>query len=133
VTGVQTCALPIYLGLIPGYAGTQRLPRLVGLSNALYLLMTADMINAEEAFRIGLVQKVVEPDKLMEEAITVANKIAQKGKIAIKMVKQTTIMGMKTDFDSAQNNEAVEFGNLFGNGESGEGMKAFLEKRKPNW
>lgn len=123
----------VNLGLIPGYAGTQRLPRLVGLSNALYLLMTADMINAEEAFRIGLVQKVVEPDKLMEEAITVANKIAQKGKIAIKMVKQTTVMGMKTDFDSAQNNEAVEFGNLFGNGESGEGMKAFLEKRKPNW
>ena len=123
----------VNLGLIPGYAGTQRLPRLIGLSNALHLLMTADMINADEAFRLGLVQKVVEPEKLIEEAMSVATKIASKGKIAIKMVKETTISGMKTDFDSGQNHEAEEFGNLFGNGESGEGMKAFLEKRKPNW
>ena len=123
----------VNLGLIPGYAGTQRLSRLIGLSNALHLLMTADMINAEEALRLGLVQKVVEPDKLIEEAMAIATKIASKGKIAIKMVKETTISGMKMDFDSAQNHEAEKFGNLFGNGESGEGMKAFLEKRKPNW
>ncbi len=123
----------VNLGLIPGYAGTQRLPRLVGLSNALNLLMTADIINAEEAYRIGLVQKVVEPDKLIEEAIALANKIASKGKIAIKMVKQVTINGMMKDFNQASELEAKEFGNLFGNGESGEGMNAFLEKRKPNW
>lgn len=123
----------VNLGLIPGYAGTQRLPRLVGLSNALYLLMTADMINAEEAYRLGLVQKVVEPDKLIEECIAVAQKIATKGKVAIKMIKETVIKGFKTDFDTAQNLESVEFGNLFGKSESGEGMKAFLEKRKPNW
>jgi len=123
----------VNLGLIPGYAGTQRLPRLVGLSNALYLLMTADMINAEEAYRLGLVQKVVEPDKLIEECIAVATKIASKGKMAIKMIKETAIQGIKMNFDEAQDLEAKEFGNLFGKSESGEGMKAFLEKRKPNW
>lgn len=123
----------VNLGLIPGYAGTQRLPRLIGLSNALYLLMTADLINAEEAYRLGLVQKVVEPDKLIDESVAVALKIASKGKTAIKIVKETAIRGMKMEFDAAQNLESEEFGNLFGNGESGEGMKAFLEKRKPNW
>jgi len=123
----------VNLGLIPGYAGTQRLSRLVGLSNALYLLMTADIINAEEAFRLGLVQKVVEPDKLIEEAINVANKIGAKGKIAIKMVKEVAIKGSMLNFNLACELESKEFGNLFGNGESGEGMNAFLEKRKPNW
>jgi len=123
----------VNLGLIPGYAGTQRLSRLVGLSNALYLLMTADIINAEEAFRLGLVQKVVESDKLIEEAINVANKIGAKGKIAIKMVKEVAIKGSMLNFNLACELESKEFGNLFGNGESGEGMNAFLEKRKPNW
>jgi len=123
----------VNLGLIPGYAGTQRLSRLVGLSNALYLLMTADIINAEEAFRLGLVQKVVEPDKLIEEAINVANKIGAKGKIAIKMVKEVAINGSMLNFNLACELESKEFGNLFGNGESSEGMNAFLEKRKPNW
>ena len=123
----------VNLGLIPGYAGTQRLSRLVGLSNALYLLMTADIINAEEAFRLGLVQKVVESDKLIEEAINVANKIGAKGKIAIKMVKEVAIKGSMLNFNLACELESKEFGNLFGNGESSEGMNAFLEKRKPNW
>lgn len=123
----------VNLGLIPGYAGTQRLSRFIGLSNALYLLMTADVINADEAYRLGLVQKVVEPEKLIEEAINVANKIVSKGKIAIKMVKEVTINGSMLNFKDGCELEAKEFGNLFGNGESGEGMNAFLEKRKPNW
>lgn len=123
----------VNLGLIPGYAGTQRLPRFIGLSNALYLLMTADVINAEEAYRLGLVQKVVEPEKLIEEAINVANKIASKGKIAIKMIKEVAIKGSMLDFNSASELEAKEFGKLFGTIETNEGMSAFLEKRKPNW
>lgn len=123
----------VNLGLIPGYAGTVRLPRIVGLSNALYLLTTADMISADEALRMGLVQKVVEPDKLIEEAKAMATKIASKGTIAVRKVKEITRKGMLTDFDKASDNEATAFGSLFGNGESGEGMKAFLEKRKPNW
>jgi enoyl-CoA hydratase len=123
----------VNLGLIPGYAGTQRLSRLIGLGNALHLLMTADVISAEEAFRIGLVQKVVEPEELMNVVMELAQKIAMKGKKAIENVKYVTRHGYNIPFDDACKLEASYFGNSFGNGESGEGMKAFLEKRKPNW
>jgi enoyl-CoA hydratase len=122
----------VNLGLIPGYAATQRLPRLVGLSNALYLLCTADMINAEEALRMGLVQKVVEPEQLIPEAIAMATKIASKGPMAVRKIKKVTRAGMLTDFVSGSEQESKEFGSLFGN-EGAEGMRAFLEKRKPNW
>ncbi len=122
----------VNLGLIPGYAGTQRLPRYVGLPNALFLLLTADMITADEALRIGLIQKVVEPDKLMEECKAIANKIISKGPKAIKKIKKVVREGMLTDFNSGSQLESEEFGSLFGN-EGAEGMRAFLEKRKPNW
>jgi enoyl-CoA hydratase len=124
----------VNLGLIPGYAATQRLSRLVGLGDALYLLMTADMIGAEDAHRIGLVQKVVEPEALMEEVLKIAQTIAAKGPLAIKKVKSVTRKGFLMDFDKASELEAEQFGTLFGKGNEGEeGMKAFLEKRKPNW
>jgi len=122
----------VNLGLIPGYAATQRLARHVGLSNALYLLFTADIINADEALRIGLIQKIVEPDQLMTECVAIANKIATKGPNAVKKIKKVTREGMLTDFCSGSELESKEFGSLFGN-EGAEGMKAFLEKRKPNW
>jgi enoyl-CoA hydratase len=110
----------VNLGLIPGYAGTQRLSRHIGLSDSLYLLMTADMINAEEALRLGLVQKVVDAEQLITECLTIAEKIASKGKIAIEKVKEVTRKGMNTDFKAACDFEAKEFGALFGHGESGE-------------
>ena len=91
------------------------------------------MITADEAFRLGLVQKVTEPEQLMTETIAIATKIASKGPVAVRKAKEATRKGILTDFNSACNIEAEEFGKLFGNGESGEGMKAFLEKRKPNW
>lgn len=122
----------VNLGLTPGYAGTQRLPRLVGLADALFLLLTAEMIDAPTALRIGLVQKVVEPEELMTEVIRIATLIAGKGPEAIKKVKFVTRQGMMTDFDSGSRLEAEQFGSLFGN-EGTEGMKAFLEKRKPVW
>jgi enoyl-CoA hydratase len=124
----------VNLGLIPGYAATQRLSRLVGLGDALYLLMTADMIGAEDALRIGLVQKVVEPEALMEETKKIAQLIASKGPLAIKKVKAVTRTGYFLDFDEGSELEAQQFGTLFGKGNEGEeGMKAFLEKRKPTW
>lgn len=123
----------VSLGLIPGYGGTQRLPRIAGLSNALYLVLTGDMITADIALRMGIVQKVVEADKLMEEAMGIASRIATKGPISVKKAKSVIRKGMLTDFDAACDIESEGFGNLFGNGESGEGMKAFLEKRKPDW
>ncbi len=121
------------LGLIPGYAGTQRLPRLIGLGNALYLLMTGEMISAEEAFRMGLVQKVSEPENLLDEALKIAKTIAKQGKNAVKQVKFTTYQGLTMSLAEGQKLEAENFGKLFETDETKEGLSAFLEKRKPNW
>jgi enoyl-CoA hydratase len=122
----------VNLGLTPGYAGTQRLPRLIGPGNALYLLMSAEQINADEAFRTGLVQKVVEPEELMNVAMSVAGKIASKGPIAVKKVKAIVHKGLEIGFEKGSALESEEFGSLFEN-EGKEGMKAFLEKRSPEW
>lgn len=122
----------VNLGLIPGYAATQRLPRLIGLGNALYLLMTAEMIGPEEALRMGLVQKVVEPDQLLPTVMTIAKTIAAKGPKAVKLVKHVARVGALMDFESGCALESKKFGSLFGN-EGAEGMKAFLEKRPPKW
>ena len=122
----------VSLGLVPGYAGTQRLPRQTGLGNALYMLLTGDLISAEEALRMGLVQKVVEPDQLMPEVMKLAQKIASKGPMAVRKAKKLARTGLLNGFEKGSALEAAEFGTLFGN-EGTEGMKAFLEKRKPNW
>lgn len=125
----------VNLGLIPGYAGTQRLPRLVGLANALYMLTTGEMISAGEALNMGLVQKVVEPENLMAETMRLAGVIASKGPQAVKAVKAVTRKGFEDDFEKACTMESQVFGSLFGNedSEGREGMRAFLEKRKPAW
>ncbi|MBT3424490.1 MAG: hypothetical protein HOM80_03335 [Bacteroidetes bacterium] len=124
----------VNLGLIPGYAATQRLPRLVGMADALFLLTTAEMIKADDALRIGLVQKVVEAEDLMEECIRLAKVIAAKGPNAVAKVKRVTRASWLMPFDDGCEYEAQQFGTLFGKGNEGEeGMKAFLEKRKPNW
>jgi enoyl-CoA hydratase len=124
----------VNLGLTPGYAGTQRLPRLVGLGNALYLLTTATMIDAQEALRMGLVQKIAEPDALIDEAMKLAETIAQKGKQAVEKVKMLTHKAMEVNLETGSSLEADHFGSLFGDKSEGrEGMTAFLEKRKPNW
>ncbi len=122
----------VNLGLIPGFAATQRLPRLIGMGNALWLLMSAEMIDAAEALRIGLVQKVYEPEDLMDSAMEMAKLIASKGPKAVKKIKMVVREGMEMDFDAGSHLEADEFGSLFGN-EGEEGMRAFLEKRKPNF
>ncbi|MBN1340247.1 MAG: enoyl-CoA hydratase/isomerase family protein [Bacteroidales bacterium] len=124
----------VNLGLIPGYAGTQRLPRLTGLGNALYLLLTAEMIDAATALQMGLVQKVTEPETLMEESLKIAGIIVSKGPKAIEKAKKVTRKGLLSDFGEGCKLEAEAFGTLFGpDSEGEEGMKAFLEKRKPNW
>ena len=122
----------VSLGVIPGYAATQRLPRLIGLGNALYLLMTGEMIGAEEALRMGLVQKVVEPDQLLPAATELAKVIASKGPRAVRLVKQVARRGFLMDFEAGCALESEMFGSLFEN-EAAEGMRAFLEKRPPKW
>lgn len=123
----------VNLGLIPGYAGTQRLPRIAGISNALWLLMSGDAITADVALRMGLVQMVVEPENLLEEAMKLAGRIASKGPFAVKLVKSVVRTGIETDFNTASKMEARRFAELFGTPEAREGMKAFLEKRSPAW
>lgn len=125
----------VNLGLIPGYAGTQRLPRLAGLANALFMLTTGEMITAAEALNMGLVQKVVEPENLMTETLRIAGVIASKGHLAVKAVKSVTHKGFEDDFENACSLESRVFGSLFGDegSEGREGMHAFLEKRKPMW
>lgn len=124
----------VNLGLIPGYAGTQRLSRLTSLGNALMMLYTADMITADEALRMGLAQKVVEPEQLMAEVNALAQKIISKGPQSIRLIKTVTRKGLMMEFDKGCELEAENFGTLFGKGSEGEeGMKAFLEKRKPDW
>jgi len=122
----------VNLGLIPGYAATQRLPRLIGLGAALQMLLTAEAIGADEALRLGLVQKVVEPDQLLPAALAMAQLIASKGPKAVKLIKRVVRQGVLLDFESGCVLESEKFGTLFEN-EGTEGMKAFLEKRPANW
>ena len=121
------------LGMIPGYAATQRLSRITGLGNALYLILTADTITADDALRIGLVQKVTEPEILIEEVMKMAAKIAGNGSQAVPTSKRIIRAGIAMDFQEASELEAQEFGKQFNDEATKEGMRAFLEKRKPNW
>lgn len=121
------------LGIIPGFGGNLRLPRLVGRGMAKYLIFSGDVIDAEEAARIRLVEKVVEPEQLMDEAIRVANMIIDKAPIAIRLAKDVTNNGYDTDLKSGSAYEVNAFGVLFGSEDMREGTKAFLEKRSPQW
>jgi len=119
----------VNLGLIPGYGGTQRLPRLVGKGMAKYLCMTGDQITAEEALRIGLVEKVVEPEALMDEALKLAEKLASKPPIALHLIKKAIQEGPEIDLDNGLKMEAAYFGLSMNTEDRVEGTKAFLEKR----
>jgi len=120
------------LGLIPGYAGTQRLPRLVGLGNALKCMMTGDAVSAEEAYRMGLVQQLTEPDELAAKALELAEKIASRGPKAVRMVKEVARGGLHISTEKALDLEKSRFSELFKD-EGKVGMKAFLNKEKPKW
>lgn len=122
----------VSLGLIPGYGGTQRLSRLVGLGDALFMVLTGQMIDATEALRIGLVQKVVEPNTLLSQAKSIASKIVENGPIAIKTAKKVIRKGFSIEIDRGFELETESFSKMFEN-DGREGMSAFLEKRKPNW
>ena len=121
------------LGIIPGFGGTQRLSRLVGKGMAKYLIMTAEMIPAAEAHRIGLVEKIVPPEALMEEAEKVAKTIASKAPIAIATAKTAINNGFDMDMKSASKFEIETFTAAFGSEDKAEGMAAFLEKRAPEF
>lgn len=121
------------LGITPGFGGTQRLSRLVGEGKAKELIFTADIIKSEEAHRIGLVNRVVTDEKLMEAAIEMASKIASNGQLAIRYSKSAINRGGEVDIDTGMSIEKNLFGLCFASEDQKEGMAAFLEKRKPNY
>ncbi len=119
----------VNLGVIPGFGGTQRLPRLVGKGRAMELVLTGDMIDAQEAWRIGLVNKVYPLADLLAEAKKMAKKILSKGPLAIRLSKEAVGNGVEMDLDRACAYEADLFGFCFASADQKEGMQAFLEKR----
>jgi enoyl-CoA hydratase len=121
----------INLGLIPGYGGTQRLARLVGTGRALELLLTGEPVSAAEAWRMGLVNRVVPATALMEEAMTVARMLASKAPVAVRYVLEAVRGGAGLPLDQAQTVEAALFGLVAGTDDMKEGTAAFLEKRTP--
>ena len=123
----------VNLGVMPGFGGTQRLPRLVGRGKARELIFTGDMVDASEAHRIGLVNRVVKPEELMAEAIKLAELIGSKGQIAVRLAKKAINSGVEVDIKSACDTEAEIFGLCFSTADQKEGMAAFLEKRKPDF
>jgi len=121
----------VNLGVIPGFGGTQRLPRLVGKGVASELLYTGDIIDSTEALRIGLVNRVVPQNELMSTCKNIAEKICSKGPRAIQICKQTINNGCQMDIARASQYEAIQFGQCFASEDQTEGMTAFLEKRPP--
>ncbi len=121
----------INIGILPGFGGSQRLPRLIGKGRALEMILTGEMIDAEEALRIGLVNRVVPQEELLEEARKLAAKIASKGRVATRLCKEAVVHGMEMDLARACFYEAELFGYSFSTFDQKEGMGAFLEKRPP--
>ena len=118
------------LGITPGFGGTQRLARIVGLGKAKEIIYTASNIKADEAYRIGLVNKVVPLEDLMDEAKKVASKIIANAPVAVKLAKDAINRGTQVAIDEAVAIEAEDFGKCFATEDQTEGMSAFLERRK---
>jgi enoyl-CoA hydratase len=119
----------ISLAVIPGWGGTQRLPRLITPSKARQLMFTGEKISADEAYRIGLVDEISEPETLMADALAMAEKIAEGGPLAMKYLKTAIAHGLQCDLERGLQIEAALFAQLYGTEDQVEAMKAFLEKR----
>lgn len=123
----------VNLGIIPGYGGNIRLPKIIGLGRALEIILTGKMIDAEEAYRIGLVNKVVEQNELIEESIKILNQIIEKAPLAIELALKTVISGFEMEKEDGLKLEAKCFSLLFSTEDFKEGVSAFIEKRKPSF
>jgi enoyl-CoA hydratase len=127
-------ALPeITLGIMPGAGGTQRLPRFIGKAKAMDLILTGRMMEAAEAERCGLVARVVAPDKLLDEALAAAAKIASFSQPIVMMAKETVNRAQETSLSEGARFERRLFLSMFATEDQKEGMKAFIEKRKPDF
>ena len=121
------------LGVIPGYGGTQRLARIIGTSQALWSMLTGDMINAEQALNLGLANQVAKPEELMDVSMKVAKKIATKAPLAVKFAMIATKFGADLDLESGLVMEALAANLALASDDKVEGVAAFLEKRKPSY
>ncbi|WP_373811345.1 enoyl-CoA hydratase-related protein [Porphyromonas macacae] len=121
------------LGIIPGFSGTQRMPRLIGEGMAKELIYSARIVKADEALTIGLVNRVVPAEELMEQTLLLARQIAAQSPVAVCFAKEAVNNGMQTDIDTAIAYENNLFGLCFASEEQKEGMDAFLNKRKPDF
>jgi len=123
----------VKLGITPGFAGTQRMPRIVGRGMGKELLFSGRNIKADEALGIGLANRVYPPEKLMEGAMDLARQIASNGQLAVRSCKELINFAMDNDRNSGLAKEADAFGVCFGTEDQKEGMKAFMEKRQPRF
>lgn len=123
----------INLGIMPGAGGSQRLPRLIGAAQAKELIYLGHNIDASAALSLGLVNRMVTDEELLDEAKKMASRIASKSTVAIKMAKRTVNIGLNLDLKSATELEAIAWGDLFATHDQKEGMQAFIEKRKPQF
>lgn len=119
----------VKLGIIPGYGGTLRLPRIVGKGRAMELILTGEMIGAEEAYRIGLANRVVAPESLLEESRSMLTAILANGPIAVGLAIEVVTRGLEMNLDDGLALESTIFGLLAATQDMREGMAAFLEKR----
>ncbi len=123
----------VTIGIIPGFGGTQRLPRLIGKGRALQLILSADMIDAQEAYRIGLVNEIVAKDNLIPRAEAILNKINANAPTAVKLAIEAANRGLDVSLAEGLNIEASLFTRSFATEDRKEGVAAFREKRKPNF
>jgi enoyl-CoA hydratase len=121
----------INLGILPGAGGTQRLPRAVGKHRAMEMILTGRHITAQQAYEWGLVNRVVPPEALMDEAYALAREIASKAPVAVRLAKAAVLRSMDTPLDVGLDYERRLFALAFGTEDKEEGVRAFLEKRKP--
>jgi enoyl-CoA hydratase len=123
----------VTLGIFPGFGGTQRLPRLIGKGRAKELIFTGRMIDASEAYELGIVNKVFPSDKLMDEVFKTARAIAQNSPVAVTLAKGAVNAGYDEGREEGEAIEMTAWGNAFATSDQKEGMGAFLEKRKPQF
>jgi enoyl-CoA hydratase len=123
----------VNLGIIPGWGGTQRLSRAVGIGTAKELVLTGRMVDADEALRIGLVNAVFEPDELMEQTMERGRALAAKGPLALAAAKAALNRALAGDHEQNLEHEAADFAELFSSADAKEGMNAFVDKRDPQF
>ncbi len=123
----------VTIGVIPGAGGTQRLPRAVGKALAMEIILNNRVLSAQEALGFGLVNRVVPPERFLEEALSLATEIASRAPLAVRTAKQVINQSYERPLANGLHEERQVFYNLFASHDQKEGMAAFLEKRKPEW